>query len=145
MNFRSTIAACVSLLLMSLTSCDSHDDGSNDLMFIRFDISGQVVDIAGMPVQGITVMAESAESVLTDANGMFTVHGEVAPCEVTAVRFVDADKTGKQYMSQTVMVDLVKYKEGLGWNNGYFRNSEELVVVMMEESVITPMPSDSGK
>lgn len=144
MKLRTFIAACASLMMLP-ASCNKPFDGSNDLMYIWFDISGQVVDTAGMPVQGITVMAESAESVQTDADGMFTVHGGGAPCEVTAVRFVDADKTGKQYMSQTVMVDLVKYKEGHGWNNGYFKNSEELVVVMMEESVITPMPSDSGK
>lgn len=132
--------------MMSLASCNKPDDGSNGLMYIWFEVSGHVVDQDGNPISGITVMAESAESQKTASDGSFTVNGGSAPTTITAVKFVDADNAGKQYMSKTVMVDLVKYKEGHGWNNGYFRNAEELTVVMMEsESGITPSPLGSSK
>ena len=140
MNLKSIISACASLLLLSSVSCNKADDGENDLMYMWFEVSGCVVDAAGVPIQGITVMAESAESVQTDRNGQFTVNGGGVPAETTAVKFVDTDKTGKQYVSQTVMVSLVKYKEGHGWNNGYYKNKEDLTVVMVEESSITPFP-----
>lgn len=134
------------MFLMSLASCNKHDDGSNDLMYIWFEVSGHVVDQDGTPLEGITVMAESADSQKTKSDGSFTVNGGSAPTLTTAVRFVDADNAGKQYMSKVVMVDLVKYKDGHGWNNGYFRNAEELTVVMMEsESEITPSPLGSSK
>lgn len=146
MRLRTFIYAFASLLVMSLTSCNKPDDGSNDLMYIWFEVSGRVVDQAGNPIAGITVMAESAESQKTASDGSFTVNGGSAPTQTTAVRFVDADKTGKQYMSKVVMVDLVKYKDGHGWNNGYFRNAKELTVVMMEsESEITPSPLGASK
>lgn len=146
MKSRVIIYALASLFLMSITSCNKHDDGSNDLMYIWFEVSGRVVDHDGSPIAGITVMAESAESQKTAADGSFTVNGGCAPTLTTAVRFVDADNAGKQYMSKIVMVDLVKFKEGHGWNNGYFRNAEELTVVMMEsDSEITPSPLGSSK
>ena len=140
MKLKSVIVACASLLLVSFVSCNKADDGANDLMYMWFEVSGCVVDAAGVPIQGITVMAESAEPVQTDKDGRFTVNGGGAPAETAAVKFLDADKTGKQYVSQTVMVSLVKYKEGHGWNNGYFKNRESLTVVMVEESSITPFP-----
>lgn len=143
MKLRAIIAACT-LLMMSLSSCSKHEEGPNGLMFIRFDISGKVVDTDGNPIKGITVMAESAESVLTDAEGLFEVHGGGAPSETASVTFVDADKEGRQYVSRTVMVSLEKYKDGEGWNNGYFRNKEELTVVMMEKTV-TPASSGYAK
>lgn len=146
MKSRVIIYALASLFLMSITSCNKHDDGSNDLMYIWFEVSGRVVDQAGNPIAGITVMAESAESQKTASDGSFTVNGGSAPTQTTAVRFVDADNAGKQYMSKIVMVDLVKFKEGHGWNNGYFRNAEELTVVMMEsDSEITPSPLGFSK
>ena len=115
-------------------------------MYIWFEVSGRVVDQQGLPISGITVMAESADSQKTASDGSFTVNGGSAPTMTTAVRFVDGDNTGKQYMSKTVMVDLVKYKDGHGWNNGYYRNAEELTVEMMEsEASITPSPLGSSK
>ena len=143
MKFRAIIAACM-LLMMSLSSCSKHEESPNDQMFIRFDVSGKVVDTDGNPIKGITVMAESAESVLTDAEGLFEVHGGGAPSETAAVTIVDEDKGGRKYVARTVMVSLEKYRDGEGWNNGYFRNKEELTVVMMEETV-TPAPSGSAK
>ena len=146
MRSRVIICTLASLFLMSLTSCNKHDDGSNDLRYIWFEVSGRVVDQQGLPISGITVMAESADSQKTASDGSFTVNGGSAPTMTTAVRFVDGDNTGKQYMSKTVMVDLVKYKDGHGWNNGYYRNAEELTVEMMEsEASITPSPLGSSK
>lgn len=146
MRLRTIIFAFASLFMMSLSSCNKPDDGSNDLMYIWFEVSGHVQDKDGNPIKGITVMAESADSQKTASDGSFTVNGGSAPTLTTAVRFVDSDNDGKQYMSKTVMVDLVKYKDGHGWNNGYYRNAEELVVVMMEsEATITPSPLGSSK
>ena len=112
------------------------------MSFIWFEISGKVIDMAGAPIQGIYVMAESAESVQTDSNGKFTVNGGSRPSETATVQFVDRDKTGKKYISKSVTVELVKYKNGTGWNKGYYRNKNEVVVSMVEESVITPPTTD---
>ena len=146
MRLRTIIYAFASLILMSLASCNKPDDGSNDLMYIWFEVSGKVVDQDGHPIAGITVMAESADSKTTAPDGTFTINGGSAPTLTTAVKFVDADNAGKQYMPKSVMVDLVKYKDGHGWNNGYYRNAEELTVVMMEsQATITPSPLGSSK
>ena len=146
MRFRAITYAFASLILMSLASCNKPDDGSNDLMYIWFEVSGKVVDQDGHPIAGITVMAESADSKTTASDGTFTINGGSAPTLTTAVKFVDSDNEGKQYMPKSVMVDLVKYKDGHGWNNGYYRNAEELTVVMMEsQATITPSPLGSSK
>ena len=146
MRLRAITYAFASLILMSLASCNKPDDGSNDLMYIWFEVSGKVVDQDGHPIAGITVMAESADSKTTASDGTFTINGGSAPTLTTAVKFVDSDNEGKQYMPKSVMVDLVKYKDGHGWNNGYYRNAEELTVVMMEsQATITPSPLGSSK
>ena len=100
--------------------------------------------MAGAPVKGITVMAESAESVDTASDGSFTVNGGGKPTDKTAVNFVDREDDGKSYVSRTVIVDLVKFKEGHGWNKGYYRNRDEVVVTLTEDAVITPPTFDSG-
>ena len=97
--------------------------------------------MAGNPIEGITVMAESAESVQTDSDGKFTVNGGGKPADSAAVQFVDRDEEGKKYVSRTVVVDLVKYRDGHGWNKGYFRNRDEVVVTLVEDAVITPPSS----
>lgn len=124
-------------------SCNKNDGETSDLVYIWFELSGTVRDAAGAPLEGITVMAESAEPVKTDTKGQFTVNGGGAPAETAAIRFVDADNEGKQYLSKTVVVDLVKYKDGHGWNKGYYRNRSEVVVTMTEETAITPQASGS--
>ena len=133
---------CVCLTVLLLISCNKPSDGSDDLAYIWFEVSGKVVDMDGSPIQGITVMAESAESVKTDARGCFSVQGGCIPAESTSVQFVDGDNAGKKYLSKSVSVALVKYKDGHGWNKGYFRNRDEVVVALMEDPVITPPTSD---
>ena len=131
--------------MMSLASCNKPYQGENDLMYIWFEVTGKVVDDSGSPIEGITVSSESAESVMTDADGAFTLQGGGESAETVALKFTDDDNTGKQYMSKTVMVDIEKYEEGHGWNQGYYRNSAELIVTMNEEAVITPPTSDVEK
>lgn len=133
------------VFMMSLASCDSPYGEENALMYIWFEVTGKVVDESGSPIEGITVSAESADPVQTDADGMFTLQGGSEPAESAAFRFVDDDNSGKQYISKTVMVDIEKYEDGHGWNLGYYRNSSELIVTMIEESVITPPTSDVEK
>ena len=135
-------AVCLAGVMM--TACNKPYDGEGELEFIWFEVSGKVVDMAGAPVKGITVMAESAESVETAHDGSFTVNGGGKPTETTMVSFVDRDDDGKKYVSRTVMVDLVKYKDGHGWNKGYYRNRDEVVVTLTEDAVITPPTFDSG-
>ena len=141
MKFRRLIYACAFLSGLVLTSCNKPDGGEGELEFIWFEVSGKVVDMAGNPIEGITVMAESAEPVQTDADGKFTVNGGGKPADSAAVQFVDRDEEGKKYVSRTVVVDLVKYRDGHGWNKGYFRNRDEVVVTLIEDAVITPPSS----
>ena len=142
MRLRFLIYACFAGALM--TACNKPYDGEGELEFIWFEVSGKVVDMAGAPVKGITVMAESAESVLTASDGTFTVNGGGAPTDKTDVSFVDREDDGKKYVSKTVTVDLVKYKDGHGWNKGYYRNRNEVTVILTEDAVITPPTFDSG-
>lgn len=133
-------AVCLAGVMM--TACNKPYDGEGELEFIWFEVSGKVVDMAGSPIEGITVMAESAEPVQTDAAGNFTVSGGGKPADTAPVQFVDRDDEGKKYVSRTVLVDLVKYRDGHGWNKGYFRNRDEVVVALTEEAVITPPSPD---
>lgn len=133
-------AVCLAGVMM--TACNKPYDGEGELEFIWFEVSGKVVDMAGSPIEGITVMAESAEPVQTDAAGIFTVSGGGKPADTAPVQFVDRDDEGKKYVSRTVLVDLVKYRDGHGWNKGYFRNRDEVVVTLTEEAVITPPSPD---
>ena len=140
MKFRLLIGTLVFISLLG--SCNKPEEEDDSMSFIWFEISGKVIDMAGAPIQGIYVMAESAESAQTDSNGKFTVNGGSRPSETATVQFVDRDKTGKKYISKSVTVELVKYKNGTGWNKGYYRNKNEVVVSMVEESVITPPTTD---
>ena len=140
MKFRLLIGTL--LFISLLGSCNKPEEEDDSMSFIWFEISGKVIDMAGAPIQGIYVMAESAESAQTDSNGKFTVNGGSRPSETATVQFVDRDKTGKKYISKSVTVELVKYKNGTGWNKGYYRNKNDVVVSMVEESVITPPTTD---
>lgn len=128
--------------LLALSSCNAADDGSNDLIYMWFEVSGTVVDPAGFPIEGISVIAESAELVQTDVAGRFTVQGGGVPAESTSIRFLDAVEDDVKYLPKTVMVDLEKYKDGHGWNEGYYRNKGEVVVTLSREDSITPPTSD---
>lgn len=128
--------------LLALSSCNAGEDGSNDLIYMWFEVSGTVVDPAGFPIEGISVIAESAELVQTDVAGRFTVQGGGVPAESTSIRFLDALDDDVKYLPKTVMVDLEKYKEGHGWNEGYYRNKDEVVVTLNREDTITPPTSD---
>jgi len=130
--------------LLALSSCNAVEDGSNDLIYMWFEVSGTVVDPAGFPIEGISVIAESAELVQTDVAGRFTVQGGGVPAESTSIRFLDALDDDVKYLPKTVMVDLEKYKEGHGWNEGYYRNKDEVVVTLNREDTITPPTSDVG-
>lgn len=130
--------------LLALSSCNAGEDGSNDLIYMWFEVSGTVVDPAGFPIEGISVIAESAELVQTDVAGRFTVQGGGVPAESTSIRFLDALDDDVKYLPKTVMVDLEKYKEGHGWNEGYYRNKDEVVVTLNREDTITPPTSDVG-
>lgn len=130
--------------LLALSSCNAGEDGSNDLIYMWFEVSGTVVDPAGFPIEGISVIAESAELVQTDVAGRFTVQGGGVPAESTSIRFLDALDDDVKYLPKTVMVDLEKYKEGHGWNEGYYRNKDEVVVTLNLEDTITPPTSDVG-
>lgn len=130
--------------LLALSSCNTGEDGSNDLIYMWFEVSGTVVDPAGFPIEGISVIAESAELVQTDVAGRFTVQGGGVPAESTSIRFLDALDDDVKYLPKTVMVDLEKYKEGHGWNEGYYRNKDEVVVTLNREDTITPPTSDVG-
>lgn len=130
--------------LLALSSCNAGEDGSNDLIYMWFEVSGTVVDPAGFPIEGISVIAESAELVQTDVAGRFTVQGGGVPAESTSIRFLDALDDDVKYLPKTVMVDLEKYKEGHGWNEGYYRNKDEVVVTLNREDTITPPTSYVG-
>lgn len=130
--------------LLALSSCNAGEDGSNDLIYMWFEVSGTVVDPAGFPIEGISVIAESAELVQTDVAGRFTVQGGGVPAESTSIRFLDALDDDVKYLPKTVMVDLEKYKEGHGWNEGYYSNKDEVVVTLNREDTITPPTSDVG-
>ena len=141
MKLRSVIYVILGLLTIS---CNKPYDDSDGLAFIWFEISGTVVDTAGQPVADITVMAESAESVKTDAAGKFTVQGGSAPAETADVRFADANDGDRKFVSKIVSVPLVKFKDGHGWNKGYYRNKETVTVTLVEDAVITPQGSGIG-
>ena len=142
MKFRLLTGAF--LFISLLGSCNKPNEEEDDsFAFIWFEVSGKVVDMAGNPIQGIYVMAESAEDVQTDSNGKFTVNGGCSPSERAVVQFADRDNAGKKYMSKSVVVELEKYKNSSGkWNKGYYRNRNEVVVSLAEESVITPPTTD---
>ena len=76
------------LTVMSLSACNKEYDGSEDLSYMWFDVSGKVVNEAGKPVPEISVYAESAEVVKTDAAGMFSVRGGGLPASTTAIRCI---------------------------------------------------------
>ena len=133
------------LTVMSLSACNKEYDGSEDLSYMWFDVSGKVVNEAGEPVPEISVYAESAEVVKTDAAGAFSVRGGGLPATTTAIRCIDTDKEQNgRYMTKTAIVELEKYKKGQGWVEGYYRNSKEVVIVLTEEYDITPVDSADG-
>lgn len=144
---KRTAIRFVFLAIMTAVSagCSKPDDTSEDLMFMRFTVSGKVVNESGEPIPGISVVAESADVVHTDANGRFTVEGGGLPAETTAIRFMDTDKEANgRYMARAATVGLEKYKDGQGWVVGYYRNKEEVVVEMTEEISAMPGGSDAG-
>ena len=140
-----SIFTVVGLLLVSATSCNTDSGEMNEFAYVWFEVNGKVVDAAGVPLEGITVAVESVEPVKTDVAGMFTISGGCAPAESVALKFSGEDSNGNHYMPKTVMVEIEKYKDGHGWNQGYYRNRSEVVVNMTEESVITPPSYDVEK
>ena len=115
--------------------CNASDSEDNGLIFMWFDVEGTVVDMTGKPIKGIRVYAESADPVATDAKGKFSVRGGGLPAEMTSVKFVDEDKEENgSFRTKTVTIALEKYKEGQGWTEGYYRNKEEVIVSMSENS-----------
>lgn len=140
-----SISAVVGLLLISATSCNKESGEMNEFAYVWFEVAGKVTDAAGAPLEGITVSAEAVESVTTDSAGMFSISGGCAPAESVALKFSGDDSDGNHYMPKTVMVEIEKYKEGHGWNQGYYRNRSEVVVSMTGESVITPPSFDVEK
>lgn len=128
------------LMLQLMTACDARYDGSENLMFMWFDVDGKVVNEAGEPIPGISVIAESAESVTTDETGCFSVRGGGPPSQTAAIRCMDTDKEiNGRYTTKTTIVELEKYKDGQGWTEGYYRNREEVVIVLTEEFSVTPL------
>lgn len=129
--------------MASMTGCNAPSSGDSDLIFMWFDVEGTVVNHQGRPIPGIMVYAESADPVETDSKGHFSVHGGGLPAEMTAIKFVDEDKEENgSFRTKTVVVDLVKYKEGQGWTEGYYKNKDKVVVTMTEDVELTP---DSGQ
>ena len=111
-----------------------------------FDISGKVVNEAGEPIPEISVYAESAEPVKTDAAGKFSIRGGGLPAQTASIRCMDTDKElNGRYMTKTTVVELEKYKDGQGWTEGYYRNSKDVIVVMTEEPEITPVTPAGGE
>lgn len=144
MNIRHLIFVCFSALMLTAVSCNKPSDGSNDLIFMWFEVSGKVVNEEGTPVAGISVYAESADPVKTDSDGMFLVNGGGAPAESTVLRFIDEDNEGVKYTPRIVTVPLEKYKDGQGWTEGYYRNSEAVVVSMTEDVEVTLPNTGTG-
>lgn len=140
-----SIFTVVSLLFLSATSCTEDSGEMNEFAYVWFEVEGKVTDAAGAPLEGITVSAESVEAVKTDAAGAFSISGGCAPAESVALKFSGDDSNGNHYMPKTVMVEIEKYKDGHGWNQGYYRNRSEVVVSMTDESVITPPSYDVEK
>ena len=134
------------MMILVLSACNKHYDGSDDLLYMWFDISGKVVNEAGEPIPDISVYAESADPVKTDAAGKFSIRGGGLPAETAAIRCMDIDKElNGRYMTKTIIVELEKYKEGQGWTEGYYRNSKDVIVVMTEDPDITPVnPADGA-
>ena len=139
-NRIASVFAAASVL--ALSSCNAHEESPGDFIYMWFEVSGKVVDASGFPIEGISVIAESAEVVVTGTSGTFKVQGGGVPAESTSIRFVDSDDKEPKYIPQTVAIDLEKFKEGHGWNEGYYRNRGEVVVKMAEEAMITPPTSD---
>lgn len=50
----------------------------------------------------------------------------------------DKEENGR-YTTKVTVVELVKYKEGQGWTEGYYRNKEKLVIVMTADPLVTPV------
>lgn len=133
----------VSCMLLGLLSCNKPSDSDNDLIHMWFDVEGTVVNADDEPVKGISVYAESAEPVITGEDGKFSIRGGGVPAETTVLRFVDSDISDNvSYISKSVTVDIVKYKDGQGWTEGYYRNRDELRVVMTEAETVTPANPD---
>lgn len=123
-------------LTLLLSACSAEQGAGNDLMLMSFDVEGVVQNEAGLAIKNITVIAESADSVKTDAAGYFSVHGKGVPAPSTSIRFVDEYDDGVNYVPKTVVIDIEKYKDGEGWTEGYYRNSSAVVVRMSLE--VTP-------
>ena len=137
-KFRFLVAA---LSVVMLAGCNAPHDSENGLIFMWFDVTGQVVDPSGNPIPGIRVEAESADEVWTDSKGKFTVHGGGVPSETTTIRCIDDDaEENGSYRTKSVVVDLEKYKEGQGWTEGYYRNKGKVVIEMTPDAEITPDP-----
>ncbi|MBE6238502.1 MAG: hypothetical protein E7113_00440 [Bacteroidales bacterium] len=139
---RLNIFAAASLL--ALSSCASLEENPSGLINMWFEVSGTVMDPAGFPIEGISVIAESAEPVQTDVSGRFTVQGGGVPAESASIRFLDAVEDDVKYLPKTVMVDLERYKDGEGWIEGYYRNKGEVVVTLSREDMIIPPTSDAA-
>ncbi len=137
---RFAILFFIPFLFLSLTACNSKDDDSDDLIFMWFDVEGKVVNEAGEPIPGISIYAESADVVTTDEYGKFSVRGGGSPAETTTIRCMDTDKEENgRYMTKITVVELVKYKDGQGWTEGYYRNREDIVIVMTADPAVTPV------
>lgn len=138
---------CIVLVcaVLSISGCNKPESSDSGLLFMWFNVKGKVVDQSGNPIKGIAVYAESGERVETDANGMFSADGGGLPANTTAVKFVDEDDdVNGTYLTKTAVIALEKYKDGSGWNEGYYRNKEDVVVCMTEEEKITCDPNAGG-
>ena len=143
MRARLLICACLLACASLLSSCNKPDNGVEDgLEFIWFTISGTVVDKSGTPIEGIKIIAESASSVITGADGKFTIDGGSMPSDYAVITLADSNTEQKRYITKMVTVEIVKYKDGQGWNKGYYKNKEELTVTMDEEFAVIPPTSD---
>ena len=71
--------------LLALSSCASLEENPSNLINMWFEVSGTVMDPAGFPIEGISVIAESAEPVQTDVSGRFTVQGGGVPAESASI------------------------------------------------------------
>lgn len=136
----------ISGALLCLLSCNDLSDSDNGLIYMSFEVEGTVVNEDDEPVKGISVYAESADPVFTDAEGKFSIRGTASPAETTVLRFVDDDITDNvSYISKSVTVDIVKYKDGQGWTEGYYRNRDQLTVIMTDVAEVTPSnPADEA-
>lgn len=133
----------MAVMLMPAVGCNKDSGDDEEGLYMWFDISGKVVDQSGHPIRDIEVTAESAEPVLTDSDGYFSIRGGGVPASFTSITCSDKDEeVNGIYRTTTVRVDLVKYKEGQGFAEGYYRNKKEVRVVMTQDAVITPAVPD---